>query len=308
MTNPLDRLREAETPVFRAVIQAAIIIGLIVCAFSVGDLRNAATEDRATSTAMGGILATTCGAASFQELREQGLIEECRLAQEGELPDAIPQDELPDPDADVDDVEPDVIADDTNAVPADIDPPDGPGPSNAQVQAVVADYFRSNPLPNTPAYQRAIGRAVTTYLTEHPPEPGRPPTEGEVTEAVQIALLANPPADGVAGADGRSVAAASLDGCDVVFTYSDGSTDRVGPLCGPPPTDTQVANAVAAYCNANGECRGPQGPVGPAGVVRTEDNCQPDDGQFVTDVSISYAPEAQTVTISCATSSVLGGP
>jgi hypothetical protein len=310
-------------PLVRRVAQAGIILMLLVAGWTfnerISDFEAQQVTDVATSTAITSVLARSCGAASFEELREQGLVEECRLAQDGELAEAIPEEELPSPGAEVEEVNPDVVADDTTATPADIQPPPPPrGPTNDQVEAAVAGYFVDSPLNTQPGYQRAIQRTVAEYLTENPPSPGRPPTEREISNAVQAALLANPPADGADGVDGtdgtagdagRGITTTSLDGCDVVFTYSDGSTTRVGPVCGdngkpgPPPSDQQIAQAVAAYCTANGECRGARGeagPTGPAGVVQTLDNCQPPEGEVVTNVDITGPiGDPTTITLSC---------
>lgn len=40
-----------------------------------------------------------------------------------------------------------------------------------------------------------------------------------------------------------------------------GTNGAVGPA-GPGPTDDQIADAIAAYCNAHDQCRGPAGPPG----------------------------------------------
>jgi hypothetical protein len=297
---------------YRSVARWVLVLVLIVVAVlsgtRIGGLVDDNEDAESENAAVQSILATACGAASFEDLQKQGLVEECRLAQAGELADAIP-DDAASPGDDPSQVDPDVIDDDPNGTPADITPPSAPGgPSYAQVSAAVDDYFARKGIPVTPAYERAIRRATTTYIAAHPPKDGRPPTTREITRAVRDVLLANPPAD---GSDGRSVASASIDGCFVVFTYSDGTTDRVGPLCGPqgepapPPSDAQVAAQVAAYCDANGECRGP---AGEPGVVQTSDSCQPSQGEFVTDVSITYDASSQTIRLDCTTGSIVGVP
>lgn len=297
------------------VRQAAtwVVLGALVAAYffidsRVGGLKETVETQGGKQAAVQSMLASACGAASFEELQRQGLVEECRLAQAGELDDAIP-DDAAQPNDEPSEVEPDQIEDEPDATPADVKP----APlSQEQVNAAVNAYFSENGIPLGGGYSRAIKRSVTAYLTANPPEPGRPPTDGEIRSAVRAALVANPPEDGTDGADGADgsdgvgVAAASLDGCDVVFTFSDGTTDRVGPLCGddgepgPPPTEAQINDAFAAYCSANGECRGP------TGVVAANDNCQPSPGEFVTNVDPIYDENSQTFTITCQTAPILG--
>lgn len=304
-------LRENRT--VQAVAQIVLILVLVGIVLVLIDLRNERTEDAATTEAVTEILADACGAATFNELREQGLLAECKLAQRGELPDRIPGEALPT--APGDPPVPDVIPDpDTPTAPTDA------RPDTSQIADAVADYFTNNPLPSA-QYQQAISRAVEQYLSANPApagEPGRPgeaPTQGEVRDAVRTVLVANPPTDGTDGSPGVGIAMASLDGCDVVFTYTDGTSDRVGPLCGPkgepgpPPTDEQVAAAVAAYCAANGECRGPAGPAGQPGtpgVVAVSDACA-GDGGFITDVGLTYNPDTKTITVTCASTPGNGG-
>lgn len=114
-------------------------------------------------------------------------------------------------------------------------------PTPEQTEAAVADWFASHDLSLTSGYSDAMQDAVARHLTRNPPPPGKDgkdatgPTSQQIADAVAVYLIANPPAagaDGSNGADGRGVASANLDGCDVVFTYTNGDTDRVGPLCG----------------------------------------------------------------------------
>lgn len=302
-----------------AVAQVAIVACLLIIYVSVRGLegdavddRAAAETDRAKTETVANILASTCGVASFRELRAQGLVEECRLAQSGELPDEIPEADLRNPAEAVD-----VLPDDENATPADVLPVgDGSPATTAQVTAAVITYLDRNPLPSTPGYDRAIRRAVNGYMMLNPPPVGQFPTTQDVQDAVRTAILANPPTDGTPGADGVAVADATIAGCDVVFTFSDGSTATVGPLCGPqgepgpPPSTADLVAAFDTYCTANGECRGasgPSGPAGPTGVVTVLDECTPEAGQFITDVTPTYDPDTRTVTIAC-TSGPGGGP
>lgn len=293
-------------PVVRRAAQVAIVLLLLAAGWSFNERIDASES---TTAAVNGVLARSCGAASFAELRKQGLVEECRLAQAGDLVDAIPDEELPEPNAKPTDVKADVVEDDSTSTPADIKAPEALGPTDDQVAAEVADYFADNPLNTQPGYERAIRRTVAAYLTANPPAAGRPPTEGEIGDAVRAALIANPPepgqngSDGANGSDGVSVINTTLDGCSIEFAYSDGTTSKVGPVCGkdgqpgPPPTEAQIAQAVAAYCTSNGECRGP---AGPPGVVQVLDNCTPPEGEFVTDVAITGPTgDPATITLSC---------
>jgi len=111
-------------------------------------------------------------------------------------------------------------------------------PTAEQTSAAVADWFAARELSLTPGYSEAMQDAVARYLTRNPPPAGKDgsgPTDQQIADAAAAYLIANPPADGVNGtngADGRGVVSAVLDGCDVVLTYTDGDTDRVGPICG----------------------------------------------------------------------------
>lgn len=111
-------------------------------------------------------------------------------------------------------------------------------PTPEQTSAAVADWFAARDLSLTPGYSEAMQDAVARYLTRNPPPAGKDgsgPTDQQIADAAAAYLIANPPADGADGTngdDGRGLVSAVLDGCDVVFTYTDGDTDRVGPICG----------------------------------------------------------------------------
>lgn len=108
-------------------------------------------------------------------------------------------------------------------------------PTQEETADAVAAWFAGHDLSLASGYNEAMRDAVARYLSRNPPADGKPgkdadpPTDQQIADAVTTYLLAHPPAD---GADGRGVADSSLDGCDVVFTYTDGSTDRIGPICG----------------------------------------------------------------------------
>jgi len=274
----------------RTIARYAIIALLVLIAWLVSGLRDKANEEESTATAAERIAAEACGVASFEELEEQGLLAECEAAQKGELDEAIPEDNLPDPGEDSTDVEPDVIEDDPDS--DDVDPAPQPlGPTNNQVQDAVDDWFLAHPVDGVDDAE--LRAAVAGYLTANPPEPGRPPTNGEIRQAVTAYLTANPPEPGEDGEDGE-----------------DGAP-------GPPPTVEAVAEAVASYCanQPGGSCEGPQGergpegpqgqqgeqgPQGPPGVVSVNDQCNPAPGEVITDVSIT-GPVDGVVTLTCTT-------
>jgi hypothetical protein len=80
---------------------------------------------------------------------------------------------------------------------------------------------------------------VAEYLRLNPPAPGRGPTSAEVEAGARTVLTSDPDLfRGVPGVNGE-----------------DGER-------GPGPTDEQVAAGVLAFCGANDQCRGAQGPQG----------------------------------------------
>lgn len=113
--------------------------------------------------------------------------------------------------------------------------PQGPGPTQAQIDAAVAVQLAEHPPPAgqnaTPAM---VASAVADFLTVHPPQPGRPPTAEEIASAAS-AYIAEHAAD-FRGQNGQNA------------------------------TDAQVATAVAAYCDAHGSCAGPPGQPGHEGA------------------------------------------
>ena len=113
--------------------------------------------------------------------------------------------------------------------------PQGPGPTQAQIDAAVALQLAEHPPPAgqnaTPAM---VASAVADFLTAHPPQPGRPPTAEEIASAAS-AYIAEHAAD-FRGQNGQNA------------------------------TDAQVADAVGAYCGAHGSCAGPPGQPGHEGA------------------------------------------
>jgi hypothetical protein len=104
--------------------------------------------------------------------------------------------------------------------------PQGPGPSDAQVQTAVTVYLSAHP-PAASASTAQIEDAVSTYLLVHPPAAGPGPTQGQIASAVASYMAANPAPSGPAGPTGAA-----------------GSSGATGP---PGP-------------------QGPQGPVGATGA------------------------------------------
>lgn len=107
----------------------------------------------------------------------------------------------------------------------------GPGPTDEQVAAAVAEYFRAHPVAGgkdpSPAQ---IAAAVVNYLRKHPPaqgEQGPGPSAEQVATAVGDYLTAHPPAAGPKGDQGER-----------------------GEQ-GPGPTAEQLADAVRSYLTEN---------------------------------------------------------
>lgn len=123
------------------------------------------------------------------------------------------------------------------------------GPSDAQVYAAVADYFKSHPVGPTPA---DIAAAVVNYLTAHPAPAGPKGDAGAAPTADQLATaVANfcgqdsAPCRGPAGEKGDT-----------------GAT-------GPGPTADQLADAVRSYVQANPLPTCPDGTTATAETVLT---------------------------------------
>lgn len=314
--------RARHSPRVQHIAQWGLILALIVAAFAFETRQNSSDDAQRTeagrTTTLEAMLAQACNAANFAELKQREILAECRLAQQGDLPSAIPESAIPSPDVAAGQVPANVIPDNTS-----VPPPAIPAGTPAVIEEAVSGYFATHELPVTATFERALTRATARFLTDHPPTPGRTPTRDEVANVVTAVLLANPPppgqdgtpgTPGASGASGTSVTQATLDGCNVVFTLSDGSTNSVGPVCGqkgdpgaegqpgPGPTDAQIQQGFTAFCQVNNQCQGP------TGVVRVVDNCAgADPGNFVTNVNASYDADTQTITLSCDQGSVLGG-
>lgn len=116
----------------------------------------------------------------------------------------------------------------------------GPGPSQEKIDAAVFGYLAVHPPGATPAM---VAVQVAAYLTAHPPRPGPPPTSTQIATAASDYIAAH--AGDFQGATGAS----GTNGSD-----------------GQNASDDQVASAVAAYCDAHGQCQGATGATGPQGA------------------------------------------
>lgn len=76
--------------------------------------------------------------------------------------------------------------------------PQGPGPSDAQVQLAVDSYLIEHP-PSQTASDSAVAATVAAYLTAHPPAPGPPPSDAQVATAVSAYMSAHPAPSGPPG-------------------------------------------------------------------------------------------------------------
>lgn len=123
--------------------------------------------------------------------------------------------------------------------------PQGPGPSQQQIDDSVSRYFDVHPPGATPAM---VAVQVAEYLTAHPPV-----TQDQITTAASDFIAAH----------------------QSLFTGPSGPTGVAGPTGQPgaDATDAQVAAAVTAYCAAHSSCTGSTGPAGaqgPQGISVTD--------------------------------------
>jgi len=127
-------------------------------------------------------------------------------------------------------------------------------PTQEETAAAVAAWFATHDLSLTSGYSDAMQDAVARYLSRNPPAPGKdapPPADQQIAAAAATYLMAHPPADGT---DGRGVAEVSFEGCDIVFTYTDGATDRIGPICGKDGTNGKDGRGfVEVECHTTGD-------------------------------------------------------
>jgi hypothetical protein len=117
--------------------------------------------------------------------------------------------------------------------------PSGPAPSAAEIQSAVAVYCASGRCDGRDPTATQVAAAVATYCD------GRGECRGPAGSDGQDGADGRNGEDGAPGADGRDGA----DGSDA-----------------PPPSQAQVDQAVATYCDARGGCRGPKGDRGEPGT------------------------------------------
>lgn len=232
----------------RQIAGAVLIAVLVVTAFITGQTQDQLRADVATNAdsvdRVEQILADVCTAAPAKNVTQSGRGRECQLAKAGKIEETVP-----------------VVQAQTRPV------------SKQQIEQVVDAYLdnRLRELPNQ--YRSDLRVAVVDYLRANPPKNGKdgkaapPPTAQQIAAVVAAYVAAHPPpagkdgkdgtdgkpgADGEKGADGVSVTGTALDGCDLVFSFSNDTTVRVGPICGP---------------------AGAQGPVGETGRGVASQNC-----------------------------------
>lgn len=140
-----------------------------------------------------------------------------------------------------------------------IDAPDAAGcqepptPTPAQVK----DGVVSPPIVQVETLSpEAIDAAFRRYCATNDQCDGQAPTRAELADAVATYCTANGQCRGPA-------APAAKDGEDGT-NGQDGASGEPGKDA-PPPSDAQVLAGIAAYCEQNGQCRGPAGPTCPDG-------------------------------------------
>lgn len=222
----------------------------VVAAQDTADVAQTAAEvNRAGVTNVERLLARACATVPEAKLRVKGLADECRLATAGDIEKVVPVSTTPQGKITLPDLTPDIVE-------------------------AVNTYFEDNPV-NVEVVgltKPEVAAQVTAYIAAHPDQFTGPPgadappvTQEEVAQAVAVVLTANPP---------KALASANVDaGCFLVLNYNDGTTDRLGPICGgdgangtdgTSATQADVQQAVMDYCT-DGRCTGPAGPPGPEG-------------------------------------------
>lgn len=118
--------------------------------------------------------------------------------------------------------------------------PQGPGPTDVQVQAAVAAYFAQHPVINdTPPDTATVQAFVNAYLVSHPAPAGSPGATGSPGAAGQTGQTG---ATGAAGANGRGIAGIACTDTHLVVTFDDsaGTTQDLGAgSCGQGPKGDQ---------------------------------------------------------------------
>lgn len=275
---PLFRRRSV-----RRAATAVVVVALVVSAWIGGRQSDTLRSERDTAAGAadtnarsvdkaGAILADVCKVAPDKTLKAAGRDRECQLAEAGRIDQVVPV------------VTPQIRVE--RVSPKDIE---------KAVDAYLDDYLTDLPS----LYRSDLRRAVVAYLTDNPPaagkdgKPGAPATQAMVLAAVVDYLQKHPPAPGKDGAPGVSVAAVALDGCELVFTFSDQSTSRVGPVCGAKgakgdgPTADELRAAFDSYCadQPGGTCKGTAASPGyPTGWRQSDGSVctDPDGDRFYT--------------------------
>lgn len=125
--------------------------------------------------------------------------------------------------------------------------PQGPGPTDAQIQTAVAAYFAAHPVINdTPPSPSVVQAFVTAYLVAHPAPQGSPGPAGSPGSTGQTG------ATGATGANGRGIFNIACNDTHLVVTYDDsaGTTQDLGSgSCGQGPQGPQgePGKPVASY-------------------------------------------------------------
>jgi hypothetical protein len=119
--------------------------------------------------------------------------------------------------------------------------PTGPAPSAAEIQSAVAVYCASGRCDGRDPTATQVANAVAVYCDGRGECRGPAGSDGQDGTDGEDGAPGAPGADGVDGQDGA-------DGRDA-----------------PPPTQAQVDQAVATYCESRGGCRGPKGDPGAPG-------------------------------------------
>lgn len=207
-----------------------LIAVLVVSAFATGRAQDRLRADVQTNAdsvdRVEKILADVCKAAPDPTVAKAGRTSECKLAEQGKIEETVPV----------------------------VQPPMTRQVSKQQIEDVVDSYLdnRLRELPNQ--YRAELRQSVVEYLRANPPKNGKdgkpapPPTAQQIAPVVASYVAAHPPpagkdgkpgsdgkngSDGQNGADGVSVTGVTQDGCDLVFAFSNDTTVRVGPICGP---------------------------------------------------------------------------
>lgn len=125
--------------------------------------------------------------------------------------------------------------------------PQGPGPSDAQVETAVAAYFAAHPVINdTPPDPATVQAFVDAYLVAHPAPAGSPGATGSPGANGQTGATG---ATGPAGSNGRGISNIACSDTHLVVTYDDsaGTTQDLGAgSCGQGPKGDQ-GEPVASY-------------------------------------------------------------